>query len=449
MLKKFLFVLFLIYFSVQGQHIISGKMIPVNEEFSWVALYQLKGSKQLFVKNSILENGSFSFELPNATPNGMYRMRYKMDNVSSIDFIFTNENISLTFDPIFPSESLKFITSEENILYNSYLQKTIPLKQKLSTIQMAYFKQSSENDKTSSESLYVFTLNEFTKVQQQFEEESAGKLANHFIKAGNKYFASLPIKVPQEYLNSEKKHFFDFIDFNDSALLNSTFITESVINYILYFNVSEDFEVQNALYKNAINEVIAKLNGNDVLKSDIIITLLYTFSQTENVAVMNYLKDNYYDSLPEIVKQPVDIKRIFEKVKLSVGKTAPDFAYEENDVTKTFHQLDKASTYILAFWSTSCSHCVIEIPELYEFTKNNTNIHVVDVGLEKSPEDFQIFAEKHKNWTNVLGLGKWENPIGRKYDIVSTPTYFILDANKKIIAKPELLEDVKAFFKED
>ena len=41
---------------------------------------------------------------------------------------------------------------------------------------------------------------------------------------------------------------------------------------------------------------------------------------------------------------------------------------------------------------------------------------------------------------NILGLGKWENKIGDTYGINATPTYFVLDKDKKIVAKPEDFE---------
>jgi len=86
------------------------------------------------------------------------------------------------------------------------------------------------------------------------------------------------------------------------------------------------------------------------------------------------------------------------------------------------------------------------VPELYEYTKGKSDIHVVNVALEKDTLGFDIYSQQFEKWTNVLGLGKWQNPIAKNYNIVSTPTYFILDTNKKIIAKPEFLKDVKAFF---
>jgi len=446
MFKKLFLFIFLISLSTQSQSIISGELIPENKSFTWVALYQLKGSKQIFVKSSMVENGKFSIEVPSDKPNGMYRLRYKTDNQSFIDIIYSNENIHLSFNPENPIETVNYLSSEENQLFGTYIKESTILKEKLSTMQLSFFRLKVESDKEKHVFLYEKTLNNFHILQQEFEEKSVNKLANHFIRASNKYFSEALIDEPQEYLNSEKQHYFDFIDFKDNELLNSTFISESVLSYVFYLNVSEDVVVQNVLYKNSINEVMSKVGDNSDLKREIITALLNYFAEVENINLIDFLLNNYYKKLPEGSKNEADIKSILGKVKLAVGKTAPDFTWEEKGNKKSLHTLNKVDTYIVVFWSSSCSHCLIEIPKLYQYIESNREVHVVAVSLETNSIEFDKYKEQFKNWSNVLGLKKWENPTARDYEIVSTPTYFILDANKKIILKPEELDDVKAFF---
>ena len=67
--------------------------------------------------------------------------------------------------------------------------------------------------------------------------------------------------------------------------------------------------------------------------------------------------------------------------------------------------------------------------------------------LEDDKFGFDHHTQDFPNWINVLGLNKWENEIARDYDIHSTPSYFVLDKDKKIIAKPEDLVDVQELFK--
>jgi thiol-disulfide isomerase/thioredoxin len=446
-IKKLLIVLLLVSVSIQSQNNVTGTLTtPNDDEFSWVALYQLKGAKQIYITDTTIANGKFTVEIPQNTSKGMYRLLYKMDGKSFIDFIYDNENINLKFDPNNPLQTLVFLASEENKIYNSYLKKSNDLKQQLDALQYSYFGLKTDIEKDKAHKDYQNLLKTFHENQFQYEAQSSNKLANHFIKTGNKYYSKTLIESPQIYMNNEKAHFFDFINFSDPVLINSTVISQNVLNYVFYLNVSEDVSMQIALYKSAINEVMGKIGENILLKSEIITTLLYSFSQSENVTLINYLLENYYNKLPEAVKNNADIKTILDKVKLAVGKLAPDFSWEENGTSQSLYKLNKATTYVLVFWSTSCSHCINEIPEFYEYSKTKTNFKVIDVAIENEAELFDKYASKFTEWINVLGLNKWQNPIARSYEINSTPTYFILDSKKIIIAKPLYLEDVKAFF---
>ena len=105
--------------------------------------------------------------------------------------------------------------------------------------------------------------------------------------------------------------------------------------------------------------------------------------------------------------------------------------------------LNDAQNYVLVFWSTGCSHCLREIPVLYKHTQNKKKIKVIAFSLENNDKDWKKHIVKYPKWHNAIGLNKWENPIARTYQIFSTPTYIVLDKNKKIIAKPNTLEEVR------
>lgn len=438
--------MFLIAFTANSQNIVTGTMISENDELSWVALYQLTGSKQFFIKSTTLENGKFSIEIPENSPAGMYRLKYKMDNESYVDFIFTNENVNLQFNASNPSQTIEFFDSEENILFTNYITQTDEIRQQLNAIQYSFFKSQTEDEKNTAIKLYEILYFKYVESQKQFEENSNHLLANHFIKASKKYYTQNLFENPQEYLNSEKNHFFDFIDFSDNALINSTFISQHVLDYVFYLNFSDDAEVQNILYKNAINEVFENSIENIQLKKDILTNLLNAFAQNENLNMVDFIQENYYNTLPIAYKSDAEITNLFESLTLAIGRKAPDFSWEEKGIAKNLYDLKNAETFILVFWSTSCSHCIDEIPKLYDFTKNKTNTHVVGIALENDIVEFEKYNNLFEKWSNVLGLGKWENDIAQKYKIISTPTYFILDTHKNIIEKPELLEDVKVYF---
>lgn len=446
MLKKIWIAILFISVGVQSQNSITGIVSPKNDLVTRVILYQLKGAKQVYISNSKIDNDQFKLEIPKETEAGMYRLSFTPAGFGFADFLFNQENISLKFDSHNLSNSVAFLTSEENKTYASYLVETTDVKQKLDSLQIVFFGLKDKKQDEITIDLYAKTLNQYHKIQSDYEAKTDGKLANHFIKSGQNYFAPTLFTSPQEYLNSVKYHYFDFTNFDNPVLMNAAFFGEKAIEYVFYLNVSDDLQVQNALYKNAINEVMQKVGGNNEVKSEILTSLIYAFEQFENLAMAGFVIDEFYDKLPANLKDEALIDEMRSKIKLAIGNKAPEITLEENGVQKKLSDLNVADKYILVFWSTTCSHCLQEIPKLYEFTMGNDAIHVIAVALEDHKKDYEQFAKKLSTWTNVLGLKKWENEMAKAYKINATPTYFILDKDKIILAKPEHFKDVKAYF---
>jgi len=429
-----------------GQNYVKGTMNPINNQFNWVVLYQLKGAKQVYIANSTLNNGAFNIAIPATAPAGMYRLTYKMDQKSQVDFIYNKQNVEVAFNPLKPVKSVKFLQSDENILYSNYLKTTNTLQQKIDSLQLAFLNEDVKLERTAIAKAYEKILAKYKDVQKEYDTKSNGFIANHFIKAGQVFYANHVLKTPQEFLNSKKQHYFDYINFEDKVLKNSIFITEKVIDYVFYMSVSDDVEVQNKLYEKAINELIAKTGSDNQLKSDFLTTILYNFNQQENAVLMKYVL-GLYSNLPKEFQNGQVITETKSKLKLAIGNIAPDFTFKENGVTKKLSTFKtNAKNIILAFWSTTCSHCLHEIPLLHNFSKTLKNVHVIGFNMENDDLGFKKYAPMYPEWTNILGLKKWQNKVARMYEVRATPTYFILDRNKKIVAKPEHLKDLKAFF---
>jgi hypothetical protein len=47
---------------------------------------------------------------------------------------------------------------------------------------------------------------------------------------------------------------------------------------------------------------------------------------------------------------------------------------------------------------------------------------------------------------HLYGAGKWDNDWVREYTILGTPTYYLLDADKKIVAKTASLDQLPFVF---
>jgi thiol-disulfide isomerase/thioredoxin len=228
-------------------------------------------------------------------------------------------------------------------------------------------------------------------------------------------------------------------------LINSSFLTNRILDYIFYINYSDDLNQQQELYKSSIETVLSKIKS-DAYKRDVIQFLIEQFEGSKNLEIIDYLFEEHYNKLP-ITLQDKKFKE--EKMALfetEVGRIAPDFSWQENGKNLKLSTLNDAENYVLVFWSTSCSHCLREIPELHTYMANKPHMKVIAFALENDAFVWETYKKTNlSGWHNVLGLKKWENETARTYQINATPTYFILDKNKKIIAKPNEIDDVKAF----
>jgi hypothetical protein len=119
MFKKILLTIFLVSNLAISQTHITGEMSPVNNDYKWVILYQLKGANQIYISNVDIIEGQFKIDFHENLPKGMYRLTYDIEKAGFVDFLYNNENITLTFNPKFPNESVKYNSSEENKLFNS------------------------------------------------------------------------------------------------------------------------------------------------------------------------------------------------------------------------------------------------------------------------------------------------------------------------------------------
>ncbi|MET2986629.1 TlpA family protein disulfide reductase [Aureibaculum conchae] len=442
MLKKFLLLILLTTTFINAQHTLNGKMHPKGD-YEWMILYHMQGAKQNYIANADITAGEFSFNLADSLDVGVYRLVYDLQNQLFVDVIYNNEDISFTFNPNNPNREIEFTTSEENKLYYNYLNSTAVPQYQLDSLQVAYFNAS---DKVKISSLYQKKQTDLSNIQQQFEEKSKGKLANHFIKASSRFNAEKPIEKPADYLKSTKTHFFDTIDFNNETLLNSTFITDKINDYIFYLNASEDTNVNTQLKKEAITTVMIKIGNNYNLAKDIQEVLLYNFTQQQNVPVVKFILENYYSKLPPQY-QDLDFKKDVEaKIKTALGNKVPNIKWADDNL----YNLSGFDNYVIVFWSSQCGHCLKEIPVLYESLKDKTNTKVIAFGMEEevSKPIWEKLILNYPAFINVYGANKWQNKVAQEFGINSTPTYFILDADKKIIGKPNDVEEVKVFFEE-
>ena len=249
-----------------------------------------------------------------------------------------------------------------------------------------------------------------------------------------------------------KAHYFDKFDLKDDRLLRSPIFGNKIKQYI---------EKLTPQIPDSINLAAKYLISMTDDKSETFKFLVYwitnTYEKSEIMgmdAVFVYMAKNYYLTKKAYWVEDAQLVKIKERVDALepclLGVTANNMRLLKPD----FHPIalnDIKKTYTLVyFWDPSCGHCQKVTPKLKEFYdahKKDLDLEVLGVYIEAdTTEWFKYIKEKDLNWINaadLLGTAQFR----KYYDIYSTPVLYVMDRNKKIIAKRIDVEKLEDFLK--
>lgn len=439
-MKRFIFLLAIIPNLFFGQHTIKGTFTPA-EEFKGLLLYKIEPSKLNYIDNARLKNdGSFELKLDASSTPGMYRLIYALpEEDNNFDIIYNgNEDIELTFDI---ENGVVYQSSRENKLLASYIHSMSLVQQSLNN----YFSKGSQDEDALAA---IFITQKET--QENFEAAAMGTLALNFIKA-NRFYVPENVEDVKTYMNNIEAHFFDHVDFTNEVLQSSNFFNERMFNYVL--NMTHEGLDQEANYKRNTDDFYKAMAEAPIKVKEGLLLDLWQYMADEGFEeVANYIAENYLIAIAKEQNNEELVTKLTVFKNISLGHKAPDFSFEVEEngqkLTKKLSDLQMANSYIVVFWSSTCSHCLEQIPQLASFVKTQEEgkIKVVAIGLENIEGPWKRAIQDLSDFIHVFGDEKWDNPIGDAYGVTATPTYFILNKDKEIIARPEEIEDVKAFF---
>ena len=131
---------------------------------------------------------------------------------------------------------------------------------------------------------------------------------------------------------------------------------------------------------------------------------------------------------------------------MKIGSQAPEITINANGKTIGLKDI-KTTNVILVFWASWCSNCEQQLPELQNYIKDKSNITVVAISLDEDKEKYEEAIKKYPNMQHVCDYKKWEGKNVNDYYIYGSPTFILLDKERKIMGKfssfNELVKEIK------
>lgn len=425
-MRNYIILFFLLIpFLLFSQHSISGKFSPAKE-YEFVILYRITASKIVYVTDTTIDqDGSFLLEMDADTEPGIFKMTYKLpEEVFNFDIIYNGkEDITLSYSQ---GQGVTFHDGQNKILQD-YLKEMSATEEKIA--------QTLESNEVSKQAMEGFFAKQ--KMIHSKAEGIAGPMTSICISALKPYIPDT-FENKSTYQINKKSNFFDNFNFDDPRLQASPFAMFLIKKYYYEFVTLQD----GMGYRDVINDIYRETKSKNGSFNKELMKQFWIYLMTEGKQnAANYLSERFLIALAKADDDMNLASELEQIANTAVGATAPNFDLKGYDETRTLHDLDNAQFYLLVFWSSDCSHCVVQVPEVHEAIKHvpSNKLKTIAIGLEAEDD---VWIEMTKNLTsfiNVLALGEWRNNLALEYNITGTPTYMVLDNSKKILVKPNNL----------
>lgn len=333
-----------------------------------------------------------------------------------------DQTYSLRIKDLMDNSTYKLKGSDETAAYFKVLAKSVHCKLQIEALQheIKHYPQNKAKIDSVEKALY------------EYQESMLSKDTHSFLNTYIKFIQRTRVPVSIKNVKSKKEaykkeHYFDDLPLCDSRLLNSRLLKNKLDNYFDNYIFTSDSE--DIIRK--IDALLAKVSDCHDIRDYILWYLYSRYFTPDNIKhekVYIHLADNYFakldiKNLSQNIREEI-IKRSDVLKNIIIGATAPSFSYlDENDSIISLDSIN-SSNIALFFYKPDCQKCIRDkrILGLIENRRNDFKVLSIDVSKEENDKELV--------------------PL---YDISTSPSIFLLNKNKKIIAKGIKAEEVEFY----
>jgi peroxiredoxin len=392
-------------------------------------LYTLNGSKDIIVTKEQSNNNTWTIKYPNHYM-GMMKVYFPASN-NAVNFVSENKNVSIKMDV--QNNKLKDVIYLDEVNDLMSKQQEGSQKKELILPALAQIKE------------YYKDNTEFGKALKSEIERLAGMsngidAAQHpFISYYNTNYSKFLSSSTDPAKKASQDDIVNFLDKSNDMLESSSLLRPVLVSYL---NSGGNTNVAGSVDTLLDRLKVETPRGQTVLSELIDIFDAYDMEEfkTKYLTLAKNLKCTITDRLATTLKSNANVE---------MGAAFPNVKFQSpaNTSAKSLYDV-KADKKIIVFWSSTCSHCESELPQLLakynDLKAKNIQIIGLSLDMDKNSYTQKIAAFP---WINDSELRGWNSSYVDTYNVHATPTYFILDANNKIINKPDHVGNVLEYFK--
>ncbi len=434
---------------------------------SGIAFLTYYSGKNFNIEDSAAINnqGIAVFEGKRKLPGGIYSIFLPGKTKYADLFIDKEQVLTVKMDSTDLVGKMVVTGSKEDALFRGY-QKHVAAKGKAWEEE----RQAYNNSKTKEDSaLHESNYNRFNKELNDYRDSIIKAQPQSMLAAVLNAMKEAPILHSKPGNHSDslenyyhyKKHYWDGVTFMDERIIRSPFFLPKFEKYYRDIVVQQsdsiikdlDYQLLLArtcpeMYKFILNWATDEYINPKYMGQDAI--FVHLFEKYHGPGLTSWLNEKQMEAIK---------RRYYMVVSSLIGAKAPDLEMLDTaGKPKPLYNLNADYT-VVVFWDPNCGHCKEEVPRLDSFYRaswKKQGVKVYAVLSADAKEDMKPawlkFIHDHNldEWANVYQTKEMEEATTtaqkpsykQLYDVIMTPTVFLLDKDKNIMAKKLSLKQI-------
>lgn len=456
--KKFILCLFIALIAASACGKEKSKITVRVEGISDSVLYlcQYYGAGIYIIDTAVREKSAYCFSSGTLRPEGMYLITDKSLR-HLIEFFIGDESQKISFSSTKDNlvENLQ-TNSSLNADFFDYI-RFLAVKQR----EVTPFIQMRDKLQQSDSAAMALLQKEIGDIDWAVDDYIDALIAKHendilglFIKAGK------PLKVVNKndvnVYKERQKEFWNNFEFTDKRLLRTPILDERIEFYLNRLVVPYPDSLCAAA-----DVIMNKIKDTPETLKHVLWKLTERFGDSDIMgydAVFVHIVDNYYSSGFNTWTDSIIVNNLRDRAEvmrpLLIGKTAPDLRLCDTDMNYMPLFSIHAQYIVVYFWDDDCEICKRATPrlvDLYDRSRDAYDLEVYAVYTGNSGRGMEQYINDNKiSWINVDGrINPFGDEYSRLYNVQYTPTIYLLDREKRIIAKQIPVEMLEKFITND
>lgn len=411
-----------------------------------------ENSEAVFKGNGILNGGIYLIGYPNKA--GFFEV-----------LVDKQQRFSIIADTATIGSAIKFENSSDNVLFNHYQQFMTGKGREINNLKDSYKTSTSKKDSATIREKLIKLDEEIAVFRTDIIKNYPGNILTALLMTMKEPALTGRLKNPKTKADSlaswqyYKDHFWDDVSFYDGRMAYTTFFEEKLDKYFNQIVVPHPDSVIKEL-----DWMLGTASINSEMTRFLLIKFVNRYLNQKYMwedAVFLYLFEKYFaqkeHSWLTAAGKKVITDRAYSLMANIMGTPASDI--ELPDSTGAIKNLfaENGNFTMVIFWDPTCGHCKEVLPQIdsiyrEKWKADSVNIYAVSKETDGTKKDWLDFINEKKltDWTHVYyskaaDKARTDNNIpgySQLYDVLSFPTIYLLDKDKRIIAKKLALEQI-------